>query len=63
MVSYVTNVITPFKLDPVSGKVVKRMPLITRDKGYAPSSDSKDLTISSDGRAYVLAGIVRVLFD
>ena len=27
VVSYVTNVITPFKLDPVSGKVLKRMPL------------------------------------
>jgi hypothetical protein len=27
-----------------------RMPLITRDKGYAPPSDSKDVTISADGR-------------
>jgi hypothetical protein len=50
VVSYVTNVITPFRLDPVSGKVVKRLPLITRGNGYAPSSDSKDVTISSDGK-------------
>jgi WD40 repeat protein len=50
VVSYVTNMITPFKLDPNSGEVIGRMPLITRDKGYAPPSDSKDVTISSDGR-------------
>lgn len=50
VVSYVTNVITPFKLDPVSGKVLKRMPLITRGGGFAPPGDSKDVTISSDGR-------------
>ena len=50
VVSYVTNVITPFKLDPVSGKVLKRMPLITRGTGYAPPSDSKDVTISSNGK-------------
>ncbi|OKO67446.1 beta-propeller fold lactonase family protein [Bradyrhizobium sp. AS23.2] len=50
VVSYVTNVITPFKLDPVSGKVLRRLPLITRGAGYAPSSDSKDVIISKDGK-------------
>lgn len=50
VVSYVTNVITPFKLDPSSGKVLERMPLITRGTGYAPEGDSKDVTISSDGK-------------
>ena len=50
VVSYVTNVITPFKLDPASGKVLERMPLITRGKGFAPPGDSKDATISSDGK-------------
>lgn len=50
VVSYVTNVITPFKLDPASGEVLQRMPLITRGTGNAPPSDSKDVTISSDGK-------------
>jgi hypothetical protein len=49
VVSYVSNVITPFKLDPKTGRVLKRMPLVTR-AGFAPDSDSKDVTISSDGR-------------
>jgi len=48
--SYVTNVITPFKLDPQTGRVIKRLPLVTRGTGFAPESDSKDVTISSDGR-------------
>lgn len=50
VVSYVTNVITPFRLDPVSGKVLGRMPLITRGTGYAPPGDSKDVTISPSGK-------------
>ena len=50
VVSFVTNVITPFKLDPVTGRVLQRLPLITRSAGYAPSSDFKDVTISSDGK-------------
>jgi hypothetical protein len=35
VVSYVTNVITPFKLDPASGKILQRMPLIMRGTGNA----------------------------
>jgi hypothetical protein len=31
--SYVTNVITPFKLDPVTGKVLQRLPPVTRGTG------------------------------
>lgn len=50
VVSYVTNVITPFRLDPETGKVLERLPLITRGTGYAPEGDSKDVTISSDGK-------------
>lgn len=48
--SYVTNVITPFKLNPETGEVIKRLPLVSRGTGFAPESDSKDVTISSDGR-------------
>lgn len=48
--SYVTNVITPFKLDPKTGRVIKRLSLVSRGTGFAPESDSKDVTISSDGR-------------
>lgn len=48
--SYVTNVITPFKLDPHTGGVLKRLPLVSRGTGFAPESDSKDVTISPDGR-------------
>lgn len=48
--SYQTNVITPFKLNPKTGEVLERMPLITRGTGFAPSGDSKDLVISSDGK-------------
>ncbi|HEX4800242.1 MAG TPA: hypothetical protein VFU91_03590, partial [Sphingomicrobium sp.] len=48
--SYVTNVITPFKLNPETGEVIKRLPLVSRGAGFAPESDSKDVTISSDGR-------------
>ena len=50
VVSYVSNVITPFKLDPKTGRVLERLPLVTRGTGFAPDSDSKDVTISSDGR-------------
>ena len=49
VISYVTNVITPFRLDPATGKVLARLPLVTRG-GYAPGSDSKDAVISSDGK-------------
>ena len=50
VVSYATNVITPFRLDPATGKILERLPLITRGSGFAPPNDSKDLTISSDGK-------------
>ena len=30
--------------------MLERMPLITRGTGYAPEGDSKDVTISSDGK-------------
>ena len=50
VVSYVSNVITPFKLDPKTGRVLERLPLVTRGTGFAPDSNSKDVTISSDGR-------------
>ena len=50
VVSYATNVITPFRLDPATGKVLERLPLITRGTGYAPPNDAKDATISSDGK-------------
>lgn len=50
VVSYVSNVITPFKLDPKTGRVIERRPLVTRGSGFAPDSDSKDVTISRDGR-------------
>ena len=50
VVSYATNVITPFKLDPKTGKVIQRLPLVTRGTGYAPLADSKDLIISPNGQ-------------
>lgn len=50
VISYVTNVITPFRLDPETGKVLERLPLITRGNGYAPEGDAKDAAISSDGK-------------
>ena len=50
VVSYASNVITPFKLDKATGQVLGRLPLITRGSGYAPPNDSKDAVISSDGK-------------
>ena len=56
--SYVTDVITSFKLDPATGKSRRECRLSAAEPGYAPSSHSKDVTISSDGK-HVLAGIIR----
>ena len=48
-VSFVSNVITPFRLDPATGKVLARLPLVTRS-GYTPANDSKDAVITRDGK-------------
>lgn len=50
VVSYVTNVITPFKVNPVSGEILARMPLIPRGEGFNPLNDAKDLLITPDGQ-------------
>lgn len=59
VVSFVSNVITPFKLDPKTGRVLKRMPLITRSAGYIPPSDSKDVILSNDGKHMYLLGALQ----
>lgn len=56
VVSFVSNVITPFKLDPRTGRVLQRMPLIKRSGGYVPIMDSKDVTLSKDGKHMYLLG-------
>ena len=63
VVSYATNVITPFRLDPVSGKVLERLPLITRGTGYAPGERLQRRDDFARWQVHVLVRLLRVLFD
>lgn len=49
VVSYVTNVITSFKLDVNTGKVVERAQVVKRE-GDDPHEDAKDIYITPDGK-------------